>query len=212
MGERQRPRHVAGQREEQDQRLLGRAGDLPQLRRADVGHHRSGARLSRGRQRRRDQAAARDAGELVLADDEPPAARRRLRRRVLRLGQLRARPEPDARSDACHRAVRGRMRQQRRHRRPRLPLAGLQHQQHRIVRLEGQRLVRHRLPQHEGRLSGHVDGRQPRLDDQRHRAQTTASATASRTSSQMSLSPYQNDGYAGWHAALRAGAVDARHG
>ena len=31
LGERQRPRHVAGQRQEQDQRLLGRAGDLPEL-------------------------------------------------------------------------------------------------------------------------------------------------------------------------------------
>ncbi len=77
-------------------------------------------------------------------------------------------PNPDARSHPRHRAVRRRLRQQRRHRRPRVPLAGLQHQQHRILRLEGQRLVRHRLPQHEGRLSGHVDGRQPSLDDQRH--------------------------------------------
>ena len=48
---------------------------------------------------------------------QPPAARRRLRRRLLRLGQLRARPQPDARPHARHRAVRGRLRRQRRHRR-----------------------------------------------------------------------------------------------
>ena len=144
VGERERPRHVAGQREEQDQRLLGRTGDLPEVRRTDVGHHRSGARLSRGRQRRCDQAAARDAGELVVTADQPTAPRCRVRRRLLRVGQLRARSQSHAWADPRHRAVRGGMRQQRRHRRPRVPLAGLQHQQHRILRLEGQRLVRHR--------------------------------------------------------------------
>jgi hypothetical protein len=105
-----RPRHVAGEREEQDQRLLGRAGDLPQVRGADVGHHRSGARVPRGRQCGRDQAVARDAGVLVIARDQPAPSRRRVRWGVLRVGQLRARSESHTRPDSRHRAVRGGMR------------------------------------------------------------------------------------------------------
>ena len=107
---------------------------------------------------------------MVVAADQPAAARCRLRRRLLRLGQLRARAQPDPRSHARRRAVRRRLRRQRRHPRAHLPVAGLQRQQHRLVRLEGQRLLRDRQPQHEVRLSGHVDGGQAELDDQHDRA------------------------------------------
>ena len=56
--------------------------------------------------------------ELVVADDQPAAPRRRVRRRLLRVGQLRTRSQSHPRTDACDRAVRRGMRQQRRHRRP----------------------------------------------------------------------------------------------
>ena len=41
-----------------------------------------------------DDTASRAAGDLVVTGDEPAAPRRRLRRHLLRVGQLRARPNP----------------------------------------------------------------------------------------------------------------------
>ena len=116
---------------------------LPQVPGPDLRHHRSGACVSRGGQHRGHQALARHAGILELAADEPAAARRGLRRGLLRLGQLRARPEPHARPDPRHRAVRRRVRGQRRHPQPGVPLAELQHQQHGILLMEGQHVLRH---------------------------------------------------------------------
>ncbi len=53
-------------------------------------------------------------------------------------------PNPDARSDSRHRAVRRRLRRERRHPGPGLPLAGLRQRLHRRLHLEGVDLVRHR--------------------------------------------------------------------
>ena len=49
VGEHQRPRDVAGDRQAQDRRLLGRAGGLPHVRRHDLRHHRSGAHVAGSR-------------------------------------------------------------------------------------------------------------------------------------------------------------------
>ena len=70
--------------------------------------------------------------------NEPPAARGGLRRHVVRRRQLRARSEPDARSDPRRRAVRERLRRERRHSGPGLPIAGLQRRPH-AARICGRR-------------------------------------------------------------------------
>ena len=95
-----------------------------------------------------------------------------------------------------------RVRRQRRHRRPGLPLAGLQRQQHRFLQLEGATSRTSRaVAQHEGRLPGHLDDRQPGVDDQRHESRLPRQQRRSEPAP-MSLSPFQNDGRAGWHAGF----------
>src|SRR5262245_24302357 len=96
--------------------------------RRDDRDHRPASRDAGGDRRRRDEAAARAAGDVDVSCHEPSAARRRLRRGLLRLGQHGARSEPDARSDSRVGTVRGRLRKQRRHSRPRVSLAGLRHE------------------------------------------------------------------------------------
>ena len=76
----------------------------------DHRHHRSGARLARSPGNGADEPAARAAGDLGIARHQQAAARCRLRRHVLRMGQLRTQPEPDARSDQHGRAVRAELR------------------------------------------------------------------------------------------------------
>ena len=54
-------------------------------------------------------------------------------------------PNPTQRPHPRRRAVRRRLRRQRRHRQPDLPVAELQRQQHRLVLVEGERGARHRV-------------------------------------------------------------------
>ena len=92
---------------------------------ATIGITTPASRLARGHRSRPDPPAPRAAGHLELTCYQSIALRCRLRRDVLRVGQLRARSEPDARSDSRHRTVRGRVRQQWRPSRSRVPIAGL---------------------------------------------------------------------------------------
>ena len=106
VGEHQRTSHVAGDAAQQDRRLLGRAVGVPEVRGQYDRHHDAAGRLARGKWSRPDAAASSPASHVDLTGDQPTASRRRLWRHVLRLGQLRARPESDARSDQGHRTVR----------------------------------------------------------------------------------------------------------
>ena len=183
VGEHQRAPDVAGDAAQQDRRLLGRAVGVPEVRGQYDRHHDSAGRLARGERPEPDAAASRAAGDVDIAGDQPAAARRRLRRHVLRVGQLRTQPEPDARSDQGHRTVRGRLRSPtatvrassiaRRTRATTAP-----------GRTSGRRtsLVRHRRAQLQGRLSAHADDRRPDLVDEQHRISGIASTTASRIS------------------------------
>ena len=155
--ERERAGHVAGDHAQQDRRVLGRTGELPELRGIDHRHHRSATSLAGGPRRGRHQAASRAASDLVVARDEPAASGRRLRRRVLRLGQLRAEPEPHSRSHRRRRAMRGGLCREWRHPGPGLPLAGLRAELCGLVQLEGVGLVRDRETKPENRVPGYVD-------------------------------------------------------
>ena len=127
----------------------------------------AGARAGLAGSRRRPRPAAPcDAGDVVVAGHEPAAARSGLRRHVLRRRQLRARTEPDARSDSRRRTVRERLRGERQHSRAGLPIAGLQRGPHRLLPVEGIDLIRHGHAQPEGRLSAHADDRRSDVDDE----------------------------------------------
>ena len=74
VGEHQRAFHLAGVAPQQDQRLLGRAGELPDVHGVDDRHHRSGTRVARGPRLRPDQTVARAEFDLVVAFDQQAAA------------------------------------------------------------------------------------------------------------------------------------------
>ena len=168
---------------QQDRRLLGRAVGVPEVRGQYHRHHDAGRGVARGEWPQPDAAAARPAGDVVVAGDQPAAAGGGLRRHLLRLGQFRARPESDARSDQGHRTVCGRLPRQRQSSGHRLSLAGLRRQPHRIVQLERRSAsyVTGRA-QHEGRVSGHPDDRRSHLVDEHARISGIASTTACRIS------------------------------
>ena len=88
--ERERPRHLAGDAAQQDQRLLGRAVAVPHLHGRHAGPVGAAARLA-GSRRRPRPAARRDASDVVVTGHDPAARRGGLRRHVLRRRQLRAR-------------------------------------------------------------------------------------------------------------------------
>ena len=127
--------HLAGVSPQQDHGVLGRAGQLSHVLGSDDRHHGPCARLARGTRCRPDEAAARAAGQLVVAVYEQVAARCRLRRHLLRVGQLRARSESDTRPDQRRRAMCGRMRGERWHPWSGLSVAGLRQQPSRLVPL-----------------------------------------------------------------------------
>ena len=68
LGERERACHLAGHGAQQDQRLLGRAADLPEVHRHDARHHGSRARHARGHRRLVPDP---DAGETGRAGRHP---------------------------------------------------------------------------------------------------------------------------------------------
>ena len=154
--ERERPRHVAGDAAQHDQRILGRPVTLPAVHGCDAWTDGSGTSLAGSGRRSRAQAGC-DPGDMVISDLEPAVPRGWLRRHVLRCGQLRARTESDARSDSRRRAVRERLRGERQHSRAGVSLAGLQRRAHRLVSVERLAVVRDRRTQREDRLSAHAD-------------------------------------------------------
>ena len=156
LGERQRASHLAGHLAQQDRRLLGSPVDLPEVHGDDPGPHGSGPGDARGDRRSVAGAAARETDHLVVAPHEPAAAGRRLRRHVLRRGQPRTDSEPDTQSHSRRRAMRERLRRERRYSWPELSLAGLGREPRRLVPMARIRRLRHRRAQPEGRLPGHV--------------------------------------------------------
>ena len=184
VGEHQRPCDLAGDAAQQDRRLLGRAGGLPEVRGQYDRHHRL-RRVVSPEANGPDQTLPLRVPQVTWSS---PVTNRLLLDAgfggtYYGWGNFERDPEPDARSDQGHRTVRGRLRRQRQSARARLPLAGLRRQPHRVVHLEGVAGVRHRRAQHEGRLSGHADDRRPDLDRRTARTCGTASTTASRISS-----------------------------
>ena len=104
------------------------------------------------------------AYSAVLSKQRP--RRGELRRHVLRRRELRARAESDARSRPRRRAVRDRLRGERRHSGARLPLAGFQRRTHRFVPVAGVAVPRDRDAQPAHRLSAYADDRRPDVDDE----------------------------------------------
>ena len=101
---------VAGVAAEQVQLLLGRAAQLHAVQRRR--HADDGARGAR----QQPVAAARAAGDLDVAGDEPAAVRGGIRHEPDPRLRAEAQPRQQQRDDSGHRAVHGRLREQRRHR------------------------------------------------------------------------------------------------
>ena len=113
LAEHQRPHHGAGHAAQQAQRLLGRAAGVQELR--ERRQLRQRHHLTGGERLRRPAPDAFPAGDVELAGQQQAAARRRLRLLLLALGRPRqGRPEHRG-APAHHRAVRGGLREQRRH-------------------------------------------------------------------------------------------------
>jgi hypothetical protein len=229
LSHRQPAPHLAGDAAQQDRRVLGRAeavpgrhvvGErkrLPQPAGLRIHLRRHGDDRARGRRHRRrrherrvcQQHAARPAGDVVLAGDQPLPARGRLRHLPRALWQQRGSGQSDAPHGPRHRAVRGRMRAQRWHRQPDLPLAQLGGQLDRRAHVARVGVVRDRRAQHEVRLSGRTSRLRsddlherpvPRLPrEQRHTEPAHADAD-----------PVRSQGPRPLRRVLRAGAVDAR--
>ena len=126
--------------------------------------------------RRRQQGAA---GDVAVAGHQPPAARSRAGHLRQQVGRRPDAGQSGRRSDPHHRTVRERLREQRQHREPDLPLAQLRRQLAGLVQLARVGVVCARRAEHEVRLPGRLPGRQPQavfqqpgadLPDQQRRA------------------------------------------
>ena len=147
---------------------------------------------------------------------KPSAARGRHRHDVLRLGELRARSEPDAQSHSRVGAMRGypcsghrRLSCQRQHPRPRLPLAGLRRQLHRRLRVARVGVLHHRRAQCEDRPPGLVLHRRSHLVHQRSEPDLSTEQRPAQSAHAVDLAVGEQRA-CGVDGVLRAGAVDAR--
>ena len=212
LGERERARHLAGDAAQQDQRILGRAGaPAGNARGTTQGITDPAARLAGGDRHRRRQSAARATGDLVVAGDESAAPRRGLRRHVFRLRPPGAPGNPTRDLIRVVRTVRRRLRGQRRHPGPGLPLAGLRSTPIR-ARISGGRRPSYVTGAHSLKVGyqGNVDDRRSGLVHEQPEPHLPFEQRRAEPAHHDHLALDQRTRARGFDGVVRAGAMDAR--